>query len=124
MPGKQGIFTLANKLIEFFVRQRLAELGRALSLEESINFLIPSLNSKAYLQILSIETQLRNFIGDVLLSEFGKEWIEKGLDLKSEDGRSLKNKVCELFEQEENSIYTVPGIKEPLLRIFGFWGLE
>jgi len=57
-PGVPGIFVLSNTLVGFFVRERLAEKNLVLSLDESINFLIPSMNSKAHLLILQIESKL------------------------------------------------------------------
>ncbi len=115
-----GKFVISNKLVEFFVRERLSEMNMVLSLGESVNFIMPSINSKAHLLILEIETQLRNFIGDVLFSKHKENWVDSGLGVRSAEGPLVKEDAQNLQNAEKNSIYATIGLDEPLLSFLDF----
>lgn len=142
LPGTRGVYSIPNRLIELFIRQRLAEKDRALPLEETLTFMIPSINSAAFLLILEIETRLRNFIGDKLFMEFKDQWIEKGFNVersnidiplddateqvqgkengndkkistKNEKKTNIKKSVKALSKIEKRSYFTPEGLSDP-----------
>ena len=117
----RNLFYPANKLVELFLRQRLAERGAVLPIENSAVWAISGLNARAYELILEIENRLRNFIGDRLFSKYRDEWIEGGLqDIKSSDGRPVYDKVCQRLKQDQRSIYARAEFMDPFLTFLDF----
>ncbi|MGA9351117.1 MAG: hypothetical protein WBW48_20250 [Anaerolineae bacterium] len=120
-PGTRNLFHPANRLVELFLRQRLAERGAVLPIEDSAIWTMPSLNARAYKLILEIETRLRNFIGDQIFAKYQNEWIELGLEgIKSHDGQSVRDEARKRLEQDQRSIYATPTLIDPFLTFLDF----
>lgn len=124
-PGAPGVFYPANKLVEIFLRQRLAERSLVLPIGSTAVWPITSLNSRAYELVLEIENRLRDFIGDQLLTVYGNAWIDDGLkDIECDNGRLLRDKALKRRRKERDSIYTVPGFEDPFLTFLDFTDLR
>lgn len=120
-PGTSNVFYLPNRLVELYIRQRLAEKGRVLPIAESALWVVPSLNVHAYQLFAEIENRLRNYIADKLFSHYKSGWIENGFKhVVGADGSALYDKTTARYEQEQRSIYATPDIIDPLLTALDF----
>lgn len=120
-PTNPYVFYPANRLIELFCRQRLAECGKVLPIESSAVWTFSDLNIRAYSLIFEIENRLRCFVGDKLFAKHGFEWIEHGLEgIKSDDGRYVLEKTKQRQKWDRRSIYGKPGAIDPFLTFLDF----
>ena len=120
-PGKRNLLYPANKLIELFVRQRLAEQGLVMPIEQSTVWTMPRQSASAYQVIMEIENHLRNFIGDALLKVHGPNWAEVGLGKAGMEGmQSVVDRAKKRQEMEQDGIYVAPDIADPLLTYLDF----
>lgn len=120
-PAQPNVYYLANRLVEIFFRQRLAERQSVLPIEDGTIWTVPNLNAEAYKLILEIENRLRSFIGDRLFDKYHSGWVSDGLrDVKTSEGHSLMEKVTERFEQDQKSIYAMSGIVDCFLTFLDF----
>lgn len=74
--GQSDIFYFPNHLVELFIRQKLADKRKSLSIGDSASWVIQDQNIKAYAYLLEIENRLRNFIGDIMFRNCGCESVD------------------------------------------------
>lgn len=118
---QRNVFYPANKLIEIFLRQRLAEMDMVLSIENSAIWVISSLNIQAYALLLEIENQLRNFIGDRLFAQYGASWMDDCMEaIRSDDGKILLEKIQERAQQEQQNMFAAESVTDSFLTFLDF----
>ncbi len=94
-------FFIPNKIIELFVRQRLAELELVMPLDEGGVWVLRELNMQAYSLLVEMENQLRSYIGDKLVYSLNSYSIEDVFDqLLEEVEDDQKRRVIEKIKRK------------------------
>ena len=120
--AQKNVFVIPNFVVEMYLRQRLAELGRLLPLSEIMFFGRNGNNIRAYELLLNIENRIRNFIGDNFFEKEKANW-KKLLDVTLDTNESILSKVEDRQETESDSIFAPPGVNDPLVSYLDFGDL-
>jgi hypothetical protein len=117
--AQKNIYRIANQIVRMFLRQRLSETGLLMPVSESPSWGIKEQSIKAFSLLMEIENILRSYIGDILFEKDKLKWMDN-LDITSEDGSNIRQKVEDRRKEDLESIYTVSDRLDPTLSYLDF----
>ncbi len=119
--------SVPNKIVEMFIRQRLAEFELVMPLGEGGIWVVKGLNTRAYSLLVEMENQLRNYIGDKLVYSLNSFSITDIFDHlldeiddpeKTKTIERIKNKALGRMKEEDLIMHTI--IKDCILSYLDF----
>ncbi len=62
-----GVYQFSNRIVELYIRQKLFDIDKGLSIDESPSWVVSGFNINAYARLLEIENRMRTYIADTLV---------------------------------------------------------
>ena len=113
--GLKGQYRPSNKLIDLFLRQRLAEKGLLLPISDISLWALAGENAKTYTMLYEIENRLRAYIGDMMFAKHKTDWKSNGFNVLSAEGKNILDGTNSRMEDEQKSVFSRVDFPDPFL---------